>query len=96
MTDKERELITKLEHVSASREFYFETISLTGILQCNFSKVKEYQEEQREIRKNRSKEEKNKEKEDKQKIDDEYGFCMWDKHKGEPLLLLQDPVESSI
>merc|ERR1712131_376895 len=62
MTDKERKLITELEH-------------------CDFSKVKEYQEEQREIRKNRSKEEKNKEKEDKQKIDDEYGFCMWDKHK---------------
>merc|ERR1712137_1418077 len=36
MTDKERKLITKLEH-------------------CNFSKVKEYQEEQREIRKNRPK-----------------------------------------
>merc|ERR1712137_971420 len=36
MTDKERELITKLEH-------------------CDFSKVKEYQEEQREIRKNRPK-----------------------------------------
>jgi len=48
---------------------------------CDFTKVKAYQEEQREIRKNRSKEEKNKEKEDKQKIDDEYGFCMWDKHK---------------
>ena len=51
-------------------------------VQCDFKKVKEYQEEQREIRKNRSKEEKNQEKEEKQKIDDEYGFCMWDKHKG--------------
>ena len=89
MTDKERELITKLEHVSSSR--FWDNIAYRYI-QCNFSKVKEYQEEQREIRKNRSKEEKNKEKEDKQKIDDEYGFCMWDKHKGEPLLLLQDPV----
>ena len=84
MTKEEQDTITKLEHVSLITILWQQNAGhrQNEFFQCDFKKVKEYQEEQREIRKNRSKEEKNQEKEEKQRIDDEYGFCMWDKHKG--------------
>ena len=48
---------------------------------CDFTAVLEYFDEQREIKKGRSKEEKQEEKERNAKITEEYGFCMWDHHK---------------
>jgi len=48
---------------------------------CDFTAVLDYFDEQREIKKNRTKEEKQVEKEKNLKVSEEYGFCMWDKHK---------------
>ena len=48
---------------------------------CDFTAVLDYFDEQREIKKNRTKDEKLVEKEKNLKVSEEYGFCMWDNHK---------------
>lgn len=54
---------------------------IKDLKKCDFTKVLEHFDNVREKRKNRSKEEKQKEKEKTAKINEEYGFCMWDGHK---------------
>lgn len=54
---------------------------ITDLGKCNFARVNEYFKVKSEERKNRSKEEKQKEKEEKERIQEIYGYCMWDNHK---------------
>lgn len=54
---------------------------IKDLKKCDFTKIADYLAEQREIRKNRSKEEKEKEKEEKQALRDKYGFAIVDGRK---------------
>jgi len=62
------------------RSLYFKLFQ-KDIKKCDFTKVLDHFDAQREIRKNRSKEEKQVEKEKNAKIQAEYGFCEWDGHQ---------------
>ena len=54
---------------------------IKDVRKCDFTQVANYFKEQTEQRKAMSKEEKKKLKDDNEKIRQEYGFCMWDKHR---------------
>lgn len=54
---------------------------IKDVRKCDFTQVANYFKEQTEQKKAMSKEEKKKIKDDNEKIRQEYGFCMWDKHR---------------
>uniref|UniRef100_A0A1A8EWU1 Topoisomerase (DNA) I n=1 Tax=Nothobranchius korthausae TaxID=1143690 RepID=A0A1A8EWU1_9TELE len=58
-----------------------EKSKITDLNKCNFSEMNDYFKAQSEARKQMSKEEKQKIKEENERLVQEYGFCIMDKHK---------------
>ena len=58
-----------------------ERSTIKDLKKCNFNEIDAHYKKLSEERKNKSKEEKKAIKEANQLIKNQFGFCMWDKHK---------------